>query len=751
MKKIRTFSKLFAVIAAFAIVLSLASCSLFNGGALKLESFTVDRASVKTNYLVGEEIDFSGIKATAKYSDESLNKVYTFNELTITYPQDITATVGEKFVTVSFQDPHLDVKQETKVTIKVTEELIDETPDPEIAVQFEKPANLTAFAANNNVNPDVKYGDTGFSGIFAKGGQVYVIGNANEFKLNPAFSVLNDDGEVEAKEAFFSVVEISLYKEGAYVVLTAKKGENNLVSYYDGETLIATVDTYNGSYQFSADAADKNVKIAVLPSEDRYIFEGFNAVVLEAKIIDAYNVYEAWQLAVIDNDPSDDRGYKLDDADIWDTFKAEKGLANVNVAGIVIHNDITVTYEDVPAEFFRATTKDTEYTNSTTGEKETIPAGTKYLKDWSEIYRRVLNPGETFVVEGNLFTIDLSSFPIIASPAVFDEEGNDDDYGTDFSNATFIKFVTLDDTEIENRNNATMSNIHIIGNASRNNMVDADGYLVSAGGLILFKTYNQVSLTCNNLIGNSCFITYFTEQGSKIVANNIKCYDSYQNAIYAYGMSEMEFYDSFFNGAGGPSVILSSAKSDASTNVYTTPKFTSTNTVFETHLTGEEIWFTAVNATSVVSQIKGLGKGLAQAGLGNFVDSTGNMNIKGLLMAEGDNADAILMGVTAAGSISLNGNGISRLPDDLTWQTINYLYSVNPATMSAPFLTVQDAQGNSHTIFYAGEQVGFCDLTGAVFNPAGSLEHAAIYQALISADTITLTMGGISVVFDFYH
>ena len=109
MKTIRTLSKLFAAIAVFAMILSFASC----GGALKLESFTVDRTSIKTVYLVGEEIDFSGIKATVKYSDPTLNKIYYFDDLTISYPDDITATAGTKEVTVSFDDPTLNVKQET--------------------------------------------------------------------------------------------------------------------------------------------------------------------------------------------------------------------------------------------------------------------------------------------------------------------------------------------------------------------------------------------------------------------------------------------------------------------------------------------------------------------------------------------------------------------------------------------------------------------------------------------------------------
>ena len=73
MKTSRTLVKILSLALTLAMVFSLASCGLF-GGSLKLESFTVDRSSVKTVYYVGEEIDFSGIKATVKYSDKDLNK-----------------------------------------------------------------------------------------------------------------------------------------------------------------------------------------------------------------------------------------------------------------------------------------------------------------------------------------------------------------------------------------------------------------------------------------------------------------------------------------------------------------------------------------------------------------------------------------------------------------------------------------------------------------------------------------------------
>lgn len=737
MKTLRTFSKLITVVAILAMVLSFASCK---SGALKLESFTVDKTSVKTNYLIGEEIDFSGIKATAKYSDESLNKVYTYDELTITYDKDITATVGDKEVTVSFDDPHLNVKQEAKVQIKVTEEPIVST-DPQLVVGFEKPDSLISFDSNNAGAGKSEYGDAAFSGEFAKGGKTYVIGNVNTFKLNPKFTILDDttDTPVGLTE-FFAVVEISVDKDGTYAALTSVAGENNAVEYYDGDTLIATVNTYKGEYQFSANAAGKKVKISVLPSEDYYIFDG-NAVVLEANIIDAYNVYEAWQLSVIDNDTS-----RTD----WEDIKTANGILGLNVAGIVLHKDITLTAGDVPSTFFYTTEAEVTYTDTTKKENEegrtvTIPVGTKYLKDGTNVYQR--NGTSEFVIQGNFFTLDTSSFPLVPSPGVFGKDSGYD-YGSDFSNATLIRFVSLTDYNKDRPDDVatvTIDNISLIGNAKRDNLIDSTEALASAGGLIFIKSSHHSEITINNVIGNSYFIAYFADYGGDLFATNVKCYDSYQNAAMVWGSSVLSFTDSYLNGCGGPIII---AQSVIDENEH--PVLTVSNTKTETHLTGQEIWFTAVKANAIISQITALGNGLQSAGFGNFVAKDGTMNIKGLLMANGDDATMIIGGVDAQGSAFFDGQGIDRTQsaENVNWAYIMQI-TKGAASLGAqipPFFTVNDASGAPQTIYFNGTT--FVDLAGNAI----SLEtHAALCLAFATADTITLTQGGLSVVFEFYH
>lgn len=771
---LKKIMKLVALVATIAMVLAVASCSLLDGD-LELKSFTVNGSSVKTNYLVGEKVDFSGIKAIAKYSDETLNKEYTYSELTFTYPEGITeenltATAGEVVVWVSFKDPHLNVEQKAKFTVKVTTEPIVE-PEFTVAVQFEKPGALTQFEASNKINPALKYGDPGFSSQFAIGGKTYKIGNENAFRFNPRFAVLNEEGtEPKPLDKFFSVVEISIKKDGSYVALTATAGEGTTVSYYDGETLIATVDTYNGVYTFEEDTAGLSVKISVLPSKDHYIFDTFNPVVLEAEIIKAYNIYEAWELAIVDNDNTDERESNADwnDTRVWDEFKTEKGIAGLTVSGIVLHADLHLTTEDVPEAFFMTTDKDIVYTNVTkdqngneTTETKTIPAGTKYLYDWSTIYRHICAPGETFVMEGNFFSISVANFPLIPSPAVFGGEGSSDDYGSDFSNSDLFRFVNKTQVETANYPKVNVQNLSVIGNAARDNWRDAEKKLVSAGGLIFLKANDYVEANFDNIIGNSFFITYFGDYFCVMDVKNVKCYDSYQNAIYLWGNVQATFTDSYFSGAGGPMAIVSSPKIDG---VYTSPVFIANNTVFETHVHTQSVWVEAVNGTAILAGIDTLSTQLSANGLGSLFikDSTSiynnTINIQGLLMPEGSDAAVVIGGIDAQGSLSIDGKGVDRnqTAENMLWNTIVYITkgnmqvdgagNVNPQTIP-PFMTVYDAQGTAYTVFSDG--TALYDLQGRAIGTDAS--HQAIMAAFMTSDTIVLTQGGISVVLEFYH
>ena len=123
------------------------------------------------------------------------------------------------------------------------------------------------------------------------------------------------------------------------------------------------------------------------------------------------------------------------------------------------------------------------------------------------------------------------------------------------------------------------------------------------------------------------------------------------------------------------------------------------------------------------------------------------MNIQGLLMSNGANAEEAVTAIGVSGNMTIGDTGAIRLADNQLWATITSLFGVNPALASAPFLTVYDSTGNAHTIFFDGAT--FRTLDGAQLGTAP--EHAAVAAAFASADQVVLTQGGISVIFEFYH
>ena len=819
--------RLLAAVLTLAMMFSFVACDFYQSlsGSLKLESFTIDKSSYKAEYVVGENIDLSGIKAIVKYNDETLNKTYTYEELTFSDLTNITAEKGEKTITVSFMDPNLSVEQKTTITINVVEgtpevttpegttpegttpegttpegttpegttpegttpegttpeettpeettpegttpeettpeettpeETTPEETTPEETlpqdeleiIDFDTPSGLVHFNDANNKAGSLNYGDAGFAGQFAVGSQVYVIGNENEFKFAPIVEILNVDTDEETKTSeFYSNVIISVKKDGAYVELKKVVKANSVVEYYDGNVLMATVNTYRGIYQFTTAAANMMVTISVAPSNTYYYVDedDFAPIVFEAKIINAYNVYEAWQLAVIDN-------YNA----AWTDFKTAHGIADLTVSGIVLHKDINLTVNDVPDSFFYTTTAPvTYYKYDEAGNlvpAVTKPAGTKYLVDETFIYERF--GAQDFVIEGNFFTLSAKDFPVVASPGVFGKDAGKD-YEEDFSNAALFRFTTADWTLITNESmiptdvaDVTINNIALIGNAARDTLVDSTESLASAGGLIFFKATTYTNAVMNNIIGNSYFITYFTDWGGDMIVSNSKCYDSYQNAAFVWSNSRFELIDSYVSGCGGPAIIAQSVNLDGYWPWH--PVVIVNGGELDTSLSGQEIWFTAVGANSLVDSIKLLGMGLQQGGLGNFVNADGKMNIMSAVMAKGSAADEIVKNIDAQGSIMINGKGIDRFQsaENLNW---TYIYGITQGAMQLgqmpPFFTVTGADGAAYTIYYNG--VTFVDLAGNALGTDPS--HAALAAAFMQADTIALTQGGLSVVFEFYH
>ena len=703
---------------------------------ITVEKNVIEKMEIKgepdTVYKKGESASFTGVSILLTYKNGA-TKTVSFADLTITGAD--TAKVGKQTVKLAFTDPINNEDALATLDIEVLKEtIVNGFSDSDAVTEFK----------NDNKAPTKVYGDTGFNTQF-ENTATYLIGDDNAFILVPKLNV-TEEGVIKTLAAFYSEVTVSVKNGSSYKALTATpdSAEPTEVAYYDGETLIVTVDTYYGSYQFTPEAVGKEIKISVLPSAEHYTMTNIAPVTLEAKVIDAYNVYNAKQLSVIDNAQEE-----------WNGFKEKEGLAGITPAGIVLHNDIHISEKDVPDSFFYTSSKKIVYTNSVSGEPTTVPAGTKFLIDGTFIYRRA-NSTEDFTLQGNFFTVDIADFPLVPTPVAYDSCGGPDTehgYWSDFSNATVFVFEYNEDNwdgAPAKRPQFTVDNLHFIGNAGRNNLVDAKGDLVSAGGLIFMKVRNYADATVSNTNVVSCFIAFIPDMDSTLLLDTLKCYDSYQNALFVWGETVCTVKDSYLVGSGGPVAIVDSVYRDEHDPQWDYATLKMENTVSETLLTGEELWFVALKATPIVQdQVKPLLVGLSQVGhpqLGytdQFLTDKGEMNIVAALITDmgsgGSDLTALVGNAALQGEVTVNGGGIERWQTSETWLGI---YSHPAFASGAPFLTVTDANGTDHTIFFNGTT--FCDMQG---NALGA-SHVELLSAFVNAEYLTLSQGGLTVVFE---
>ena len=678
-------------------------------------------------YKLNETTNFAGIIVTITYLDGTKVNVTDLSKLTFKDAETDKEAKFGKEVTVTLTD---EINRES---VSATF-LMVVTDNPRVT-SFEQNEDISAFESDNNPETRYEFGQNGFESQFAVGGQTYVIGDDNEFRYQPTFAV-DKDGEDDYLVQYFA--DVTLYVDGAPLERRAVTNSVTNYEYYLGGTKIATVDTYNGKYQFHTQLA--NVTISVMPSSDYYeIPADIKAVTLNAKVVDAYNVYEAWQLSLIDN--RDDYGDADDDNYFaWQDFRTEKGLGNLRVNGVVIHDDINITVDDIPESFITRTTEEFTYKNTVSGETVTVPVGTRFLKPITYVYSRC---GGNFTIHGNFFHLSLyntdstdplaymKNFPLEPSPEAKNDAGVD--YGLDFSNSVLFHGASVD---YNGDAHFYISNLSLRGNAGRDNWVaEKNGatHLASAGGLLMTKSSDLgMTVHVDNVISNSFYIAYLADWGGTMNVSNVKAYNSYQNAIYVARNSTVEVRDSWFSGVGGPAII--SQGNESRNDVIGYANITLTNTVLDTSLSGNELWFKMLGALSpdiegMVQQIQGMGTLLGP--LGTWLKD-GKMNIKCVQLYGMDFAD-----VTAQGYMNINGAVMDKYysAESHYWNTI--LPTMQAGAGAAPFLTVIDAQGNAHTAYYNGSTLvplGNCDMT-----------------QFMAAKDIILTKGGLSIVLEFYH
>ena len=523
--------------------------------AVEPTGIVVDTTGMKTNYLVGEILDETGLKVSLKYNNQTTTPIELKD---VQLSKVDMSEEGEKTLTITYQG------------YTATAKIFVTAPDTDewYVVGYELPEFVATYTTNKaeKTNKETEYYDRA---------QTYKVGTDNEFVFNPIVTALKDPFDDEEVES-----ELKTYRHNFKLYIKTGSTYQELTA--DLDTYVETIDERNGRIKFAPAAAGKQFKVEAKP----YYFQDDFSVSFEFDVVAGYNIYNAKQLSIIDNVQNEQ----------WEEIKQEIGVENLSVNKIIFQNNFVMADSDLPKAFFYQ-----ENDEDTKGLLSKYPGIVGSLRDWMSIYYRTLKNGETFEIEGNYYTIDFSKISVVeyfgAEGAInqithsqlfyFEGEYKAQEITGEAQTVEHVTDITTD--------SYTMQNFSIIGNANR------DEDTTKAGGLILVKA-NQSKLNATNVLTRSVAITWFPDKFGKMILDKVKSYDAYSSSVYSYKRTDLTITNSELKRSGGPLMIVCQEAADEVPLEYGIVNVDA-NTKLEAFVTGQEAWFDSMGVAAQVGMI----------------------------------------------------------------------------------------------------------------------------------------------------
>ena len=720
----------------------------------KVDEIKVVDGTMTLEYQVGDTPDFSGVKVEVTYSN---GKTETIDASDLTFSALDTTTAGEKTVTVTYEDVSVTVT----VTVKEAGENppeenppVDDTPDP-VIFGVELPTEIVLRDSYKE-----KFNDKT---------QAYVVGDDNPYYFYLKLAMFDvDNGEpvtVDGKD-FPSIVKVYLLENGSYRELTA-----------DLATYVA-VDAAHNSYDFTEEAIGKTFKLVIRPDSENV--PGIEDVTRyhEVTVVDGYNVYNAWELNYLTNDPdgvgvgeqgeslSHDSG-TLKQLDVVLDYLANKtgktkeevnALSN-SIKGMVFHGNITVTMADIPSEYVYSYTKD--------GEKR------QGFFDSTEVFKRSLTASNsTFAMYGNYYSIFAYGLPLECDIGY---GGCEDPYSNSKLFDFMVYYTDADEADYNHKNyNTKIENLALRGDDPNSN--DAENNDKHMRGLIAISaSFNVIDVYNVNV---EAFYTSFLADGDDLTVNldKVYFYNAWQTHIFAWNTNyanndedaaphanyqniKLNITDSYIGKCGGPVILSqSSSKTDAA-NKYSGMDVVVKDSELYSYVTGQEAWFVAVGQTQTAGNILAL-----------------DAVVTGTASAYGMNATYLskdkIQGVTTVNMIYVNmGTGVGgggyegsftsiKTNDDGTETVTTGLYMKNndndqavPAYALNQYI---ENTGGLAPVFQNSAATQYDNAAGiGYYDGEGGLKAATATgypdPSIFTGDYITLYFMGMGIMFEYYH
>ena len=644
--------KKFLILLMVVLAISCVLTSCFEGQKTA-ESIEVKADTFKYEYDLNEKPDFSGVKVTVKYNDDTTEEVGADK---LTFSTLDTSTPGKKTVTIKFGD----VSTTADVTVKGAtvdnggnngdDNNNDNTPTIEIWGAA-LPANLASLS-NKKVN-------------FFDQTQGYVVGDDNPYVLTLKLEVYENDQLVTNYTSYTSASKVYLVEGDVKTLL-----EGDAIATY------VVIDETKNSFDFTEAAVGKTFEIVTRPAANVVVDEEDVTCAHTVTVVDGYNIYNAKELNLLTNNtyakfgPSDE----FNQVEIVDAFLAANNMTRPEkMAGMVLHNDMIITANDLPTGYF-------------------VPASAGfdgvYVYDFMMIYNHAVTADTPeFSFYGNYYSIDSRGIPEVPPK-------NEAYNGDGISNTALFMF-TIDETIVRTRNAdgsakiegvdadayqlynpadyvTNMYNVALRDDEPNSNQ-DSDAFLeASKRALLGIKTrFHTVNIT--NTRVEAYMLSLLTDYDHQVVnLHKVDFYNAWQNHIFAssknllwerndaediaptevYYQPTINITESRLAKCGGPVII---SQNDVLEDVSNTKSAHIINiddaSEVYSYVTGNEPWFKAYGVTDIALLIKAMS--------GHISNVAGAMGTNAGFLVDKDGTAAmniIMVNMVAGMELSLDMN-----------------------------------------------------------------------------------------------
>ncbi|MCM1404709.1 MAG: right-handed parallel beta-helix repeat-containing protein [Prevotella sp.] len=651
----------------FVTTFALSACGAKpNKDDLTLVSVTL--TGIPTQYQVGETVDFSAAKLEFKYkSGTSVNYEMEQGEIGVAW-DDRQATT--KFV-LDLGDLSRDVLTDADVgTYAITCDLGFDTYTV-LTITVVQPVNydysqayeLLSFNADLVKNYEENRTNTkgGEGAIFTQSANgVYAVGDDNPFYLRPTVRLMPTNGSIQdaTSPALFHV-DLTVTDQNQQPVDSAKytfDNETYGIQFTDGQCVGEVYTLTMTPHDFAA---------------DELVAAGVEAeIVLQVQVFDGWNAYDASDLArmnMVDLNQAISLQTCKNSAEevwfnantkqyeerhlytVWNEYFQANGIENRPINGIFIHNNITVTENDLPQAYLISA--DEANARKTDGCDTSGAVGT--IRDDVYLYTKYLpQASDTFTMNGNYWQIDFSQLQIQQTYFEDDElkfyNKGDEHHALNRSQAfAFIGQQFRDNyigDYVANGGYAdlaaaaagnglvTIDNLKLIGNAENFDKTDDARKMDGASTFCGLCATGKATLQVNNCLVSKFLDGFTGRYGSyNLIISNSKCFDCASTGIQLPGSSGNAVTNSVFKRFGGPCIITSSQDHD---DVATPSGITiDADSVFESYVNGEETYFSIYNAQTLVTTFMAYNDGITTKGASIVKDVDGKKKINFVCLA----------------------------------------------------------------------------------------------------------------------